>query len=81
MLLVFSSLFSIYMPYNLLQDIYIITCIYQSSTNTYLVNYNNLDSSMNENKETIILLHTNLVLSCCIFFYSLILLIALYINN
>lgn len=68
------------MAYNLLEDIDIISSIYQSSTNTSVVNYNKLDSSFNEKNETIIFLYANLVLSCCIL-YSLILLIALYMNT
>lgn len=74
------SLLSIYLAYNLTEDIYIISRIYQENTNKSVVNYKTLDSSVNQVEETMKLLYGNLGITICIF-YGLILLIALFINT
>lgn len=78
-LLVVTS-FSIYLAYNLVEDIDIISRIYQENTNRSVVNYSGLDSSRNHVEETMKLLYANIVASGCIF-YGLYLLIALFINT
>jgi len=71
---------SIYLAYNLIEDIGIISQICQESTNRSVVNYQTLDSSVNQVEETMKFLYANLVITVCIL-YGLILLIALYINT
>jgi hypothetical protein len=78
--LIIASIFSIYLAYSLTKDISIISQIYQSYTHKSVVNYNTIDPSVNQIERAIEFLYTNLGLSVCIF-YSLDLLIALYINT
>lgn len=64
--LIIVTYISIYLAYNLIEDIDVIAKIYQSNTNISVVNYNTLDSSTDEVKETKIFLLVNLGLSSCI---------------
>ena len=79
-LLLISSLLSSYLAYIIVQDIDIISKIYQDSTTISVVNYDKLDPFVDEIKETTHALYSNLALSVCIF-YSLLLLAALHINT
>jgi hypothetical protein len=74
------SLLSIYLAYNLIEDIDIISRIWQENTNRSVVNYKTLDPLVNQVEETMRFLYANLAASGCIF-YGLILLIALHINT
>jgi hypothetical protein len=78
--LLLVTLLSIYLAYNLVEDIDIISRICQESTNISVVNYETLDPSVNQVEETMKLLYANLGITVCIL-YGLILLIALYINT
>jgi hypothetical protein len=71
---------SIYLAYNLTEDIDIISRIYQANTNRSVVNYQTLDPSINQVEETMKFLYANLGIIVCIL-YGLFLLIALYINT
>lgn len=79
-LLVIVSLTGIYFAYSLIEDFDIISQIYQSSTNTSVVNYSTLDPSINQVEETNKILYSILGLNIC----TLLLLsniFALYMNS
>jgi hypothetical protein len=72
--LVIFSYISVYLAYNLVEDIDIIAKIYQSNTSVSVVNYSTLNPLTNEVKETKEFLYANFLLSATI----LILLYALF---
>ena len=78
MLLVIITLFSIYLSYNLIEDIDIVSSIYQ---NIAYSKYNcNIYNNSSEAKETIEFLMINMLFKCCILL-SLYLLLMLHINT
>lgn len=78
--LILFSYISIYLAYNLFEDIEIIAKIYQRDNSISVVNYNTLDPSRNEIKETKLFLFVNLGFNSCILIllYGL---FYLYINS
>ena len=66
--LVIVSMISVYFAYNLVRDIDIIAQIYQNNTSLSVVNYNTINPSTNEVKETKEFLMTLLSLKCLILF-------------